>query len=92
MREVFSLSAQIALGIALPVWVIRGDLRGLSAERLARAWLDSTVWSAVVAFGPLALVVHFTRTRRSVLGFGLGLGWAVLAMMLGGLLGWLGSA
>lgn len=91
MSEVISVAAQIALGIALPIWVIRRDLRGLPAERLARAWLDSTVWSAVVAFGPLALIVHFTRTRRSVLGFVLGLAWAAAAVALGGLLGALGS-
>jgi hypothetical protein len=91
MHEVFSVALQIALGIALPVWVIRRDLRRLPAERRSRAWLDSTVWSAVVAFGPLALIVHFTRTRRSLLGFVLGLAWAAAALGLGGLLGWLGA-
>jgi hypothetical protein len=91
MLDVISVAAQIALGIALPIWVIRRDLRRLSPERLSRAWLDSTVWSAVVAFGPLALVVHFTRTRRSLVGLSLGLAWAAVAIALGGLLGWLGS-
>ena len=92
MRDVISVAIQIALGIAVPVWVIRRDLRGLSAERLSRAWLDSTVWSAVVAFGPLALIVYFTRTRRSFLGFGLGLLWAAATLALGGMLGWLSAA
>jgi len=91
MLQVISLTLQIALGIALPVWVIRRDLRRLSPERLARAWNEATVWSAVVAFGPIALIVHFSRTRRSLGGFGLGLGWAALLLVLGAALGWLGS-
>ena len=88
MLQVISLTLQIALGVALPVWVIRRDLRRLSPERLARAWNDATVWSAVVAFGPLALIVHFTRTRRSLAGFGQGLGWALLGLALGAALAW----
>jgi hypothetical protein len=91
MLEVISLSLQIAAGIALPVWVIRRDMRRLSPERLARAWNDATVWSAVAAFGPLALIVHFARTRRSFAGLGLGLGWAIASLAIGVALGWLGS-
>ncbi|HEY0464954.1 MAG TPA: hypothetical protein VGC79_12120, partial [Polyangiaceae bacterium] len=49
-------------------------------ERLARAWTDASFLSAVVAFGPLALPVHFAKTRRSLTGFGLGVGLAVLSL------------
>lgn len=75
------MSLQMALGIALPIWIIRRDMRRLPPARLARAWNDATIWSAVVAFGPVALVVYFAKTRRSVLGFVLGVGWAVLSVV-----------
>ncbi|MDQ2646620.1 MAG: hypothetical protein M3020_22610 [Myxococcota bacterium] len=91
MLEVFSVALQIALGIALPVWVIRRDLRQLGPERLSRAWPDASIWSAVAAFGPLSLVVHFARTRRSLLGFGLGIGWAAMALLAGALVAELGA-
>lgn len=87
----FSVALQIALGIALPVWVIRRDLRRLGPERLSRAWPDASIWSAVAAFGPLSLVVHFARTRRSLLGFGLGIGWAAIALLAGALVAELGA-
>ncbi len=87
----FSVALQIALGIALPVWVIRRDLRRLGPELLARAWPDASIWSAVAAFGPLSLVVHFARTRRSLLGFGLGIGWAAMALLAGALVAELGA-
>jgi hypothetical protein len=89
--EVLAVALQIALGIALPVWVIRRDIGHLGPERLSRAWPDASVWSAVAAFGPLSLVVHFARTRRSLLGFGLGIGWAALAVFAGALVAQLGS-
>jgi hypothetical protein len=76
MLEVILVSVQLVLGIAYPLWVIRRDLQRLPSEQLARAWLDTTVLLAVVAFGPVAVFVHFVRTRRSLLGVGLGLAWA----------------
>lgn len=89
MHEILSVSLQLALGIALPVAVIRRDLRRLTPERLARAWLDATIWSAAAAFGPLSLVVYFVKTRRSLLGVCLGIGWAALSLAAGGAVGWL---
>jgi hypothetical protein len=87
--EALEICSQMALGIALPRWIIGKDLARLSAARLARAWNDASVWSAVVTFGPLSLLVHFTRTRRSLLGFLLGVCWAAAdlgaALLLGGL-------
>ena len=74
MSEVLLLALSFVLNAALPYLIVRYDLKRLSPERLARAWPDASVLSAVYAFGPLCLPVHFTKTRRSWLGFGLGLG------------------
>ena len=78
---VVDLVLQIALGVALTAWVVSRDMRRLPAQRFARSWNEASFWSAVVAFGPLCIPVHFLRTRRTVLGFVLGLAWmaAVLA-------------
>jgi hypothetical protein len=80
--DVFAVSLQIALGIGLPAVVIRKDLLRLAPEKLARAWNDASLWSAVVAFGPISLIVHFARTRRTLWGLLLGLVWAALVMAL----------
>jgi hypothetical protein len=89
MLEVVLVSVQLALGIAYPWWAIRRDLRRLPSVELARAWLDTTVVLAVVAFGPVAVLVHFARTRRSLLGFALGLVWAAPPVLVSFGLGWL---
>ena len=80
MSEVLLLALSFVLNAALPYLIVRYDLKRLSPERLARAWPDASVLSAVYAFGPLCLPVHFTKTRRSWLGFGLGLGVCALTV------------
>ena len=82
MSEVFILALSFVLNGALPYFVVRYDLQRLSEERLARAWPHASFLSAVFAFGPLSLPVHFTKTRRSALGFGLGLAMCVLTLLL----------
>ena len=82
MTEVLQLSLQIALGIAFPALVIKKDLARLGPLTLSRAWNEASLWSAIVAFGPISLIVHFTRTRRSLLGLALGLGWALLNVLV----------
>lgn len=82
-----ALSLQIVLGIAFPAVVIRRDLSHLSAERLSLAWNDASLWSAVVAFGPLSMIVHFARTRRSFPGLALGIGWALVGVCASALVG-----
>jgi hypothetical protein len=72
---------QMALGIALPIWIIRRDMARLSEAVAARCWNDASIWSAVVAFGPISLVVHFARSRRSLLGLALGIAWAVVSVL-----------
>lgn len=86
MSEVLQLSLQLALSILFPVLVIRRDLARLAPLGLSRAWNDASLWSAVVTFGPISLVVHFARTRRSLLGLGLGLLWAAGAILVSWLL------
>lgn len=81
MIEVVHVTLQMALGIALPITIIRRDIARLSAHLLARCWNDASIWSAVVAFGPLSLIVHFARSRRSLVGLLLGLGWAAITVL-----------
>ena len=82
MSEVLLFALSFALGIAVPARVVRYDLAKLQGERLARAWPDSSLWSAVVVFGPLCVPVHFIRTRRSWAGLGLGVFWLVCTVVL----------
>ena len=82
MGEVLLYTLSFALGIAIPALIVRRDVARLTGEPLARAWPDASLWAAVVVFGPLCLPVHFIRTRRSLLGIALGIGWLVGAVLL----------
>jgi hypothetical protein len=82
VSEVLLYSLSFALGIAVPAVIVRRDLGRLTGERLARAWPEASLWSAVVVFGPLCLPIHFIRTRRSWAGLGLGAFWLVCAVLL----------
>lgn len=86
MSETLVVALSLILNALLPYLIVRRDLRRLSAERLARAWTDASFLSAVVAFGPLSLPVHFVKTRRSLIGFGLGVGLGVLCLVAQGLI------
>jgi len=83
--EVLIVALSLLMNALLPYWIVRFDLRRLSAERLARAWTDASFLSAVLAFGPFSLPIHFAKTRRSLAGFGLGVGLAVLSFAAQGL-------
>lgn len=85
---VLLVGIQLALGILVPWWIVRFDLGRLSDERLARAWTDASLWSAIVLFGPLSLPFHFTKTRRSLVGFGLGIAAMVGAFLVIGVAAW----
>ncbi len=93
--SVVDLVLQIALGIVLTAWVVRRDMRRASSQKLARSWNDASFWSAVVAFGPLCIPVHFVRTRRTLLGLGLGLLWAALVLgaisLMSAVMEWIGG-
>jgi hypothetical protein len=73
MAEVVELTVQLFGSVLLTLKLLRWDTARLRPAMQARAWPESTMLSASVAFAPLCLLVHFTRTRRSLLGFGLGL-------------------
>jgi hypothetical protein len=71
---------------ALSVWFIDRDMRKLSPERLARAYSPTSFAAAVfsgllLGFPQIAIVVHFVRTRRSIVGFLLGLFWSALTFL-----------
>ena len=85
MFEVLIVAVSLIMNALLPYWIVRFDLRRLSGERLARAWTDASFLSAVIAFGPISLPIHFAKTRRSLAGFGLGVGLAVLSFAAQGL-------
>jgi hypothetical protein len=79
MHDVLLVALQMVLGVVVPAAVVRRDLRRLPPRERARAWPDASVWTAVALVSVFALLVHFTRTRRTFTGFLLGLGWFVLA-------------
>lgn len=93
MGEVLLFTLSFALGITVPAWIVRRDLRRLTGEPLARAWPDASLWAAVVVFGPLCLPIHFIKTRRNGRGLVLSVLWLVAAIALISLpvelLGWL---
>ena len=82
MADVAQLVLQLVLGILLPAMVVRRDLRRLNADQLARTWNAASFWTAVVAFGPLCLPVHFVKARRSLAGLGLGMFWMVVVSVV----------
>jgi len=77
-----------AITTALTFAVVIVDERRMSAERLERAWPPASRDAAIVAFGVLALPVHFMRTRghcasvRGLVGLVLGLLIGLLALVL----------
>lgn len=87
MLDAIHLCLQLMLGLLGPACIIRRDLTRLRPDRLARAWNEASLWAAVAAFGPLSLVVHFARTRRTVRGWFLGLCWAFAVLGAAALLG-----
>ena len=75
-------------------FVIVQDERRLTGEALARAWPPVSRDAAIfglwnLGVHVLCVLVHFVRTRRSVRGVLLGLGWltAILAVSAGAQLG-----
>ncbi len=55
-------------------------LARLRPDQAARGWPPASKLSALVVFGPLGLVVHFVRTRRSFVGLLLGVLAAALVL------------
>jgi hypothetical protein len=80
LADVLFLVVQMVLGIVVPWWIVRWDMRRRAPDQLDRAWNDASFWTAIVVFGPLCIPVHFIKTRRSWRGFLLGLFWMVAAV------------
>lgn len=86
--EVVLLVASWVLTTGLSFLVVRLDERRLREEQLERAWLPTSRDAAIVAFGFLALPIHFIKTRghvrsaRGVLGYPLGLLLGAIAVVL----------
>jgi hypothetical protein len=75
--------------VTLPavILVIRADERRLAADALERAWPPQSRDAAIfglwnLGVHPLCVLIHFARTRRSVLGTGLGLAWVVAILLV----------
>ena len=87
MLEVTQLVVQAVISIGLTAWLLRLDERRLSEVELSRAWPTPSFWIAVVYFSPLCLLIHGVRTRRSLKGLLIGLGFflvVLLAQLLAG--------
>src|SRR5688572_25095115 len=70
------------------VVVIVDERRFLKEEQLERAWPPSSRDAAIVAFGGLALPIHFMKTRGhfknawGILGIFLGLAFGIIALVV----------
>ncbi len=63
------------------------DERSMGDALLERAWPPVSRNAAVCFFGPLALPVHFIRTRRNVVGILLGVGAVAIVAIVSELVG-----
>jgi hypothetical protein len=78
---------------ALTFFIVIADERLMREERLERAWPPTSRDAAIVAFGVLALPIHFARTRghfrnlRGLLGIPLGLVMGAVAVVVVAFLG-----
>ncbi len=61
------------------VWL---DERRMSEAMLERAWPPATRGAVVLWFSPFCLLVHFIRTRRSVVGAALGIAAIVFVFVV----------
>ena len=79
--EALLVALSLVLNAGLPYWIVKRDLARCTELQRSRAWPEASFLAAVVAFGPFSLPVHFTKTRRSVLGLGLGFGLCALTLV-----------
>ena len=82
MNEVVVLALVLPYFYLAPWWIVRRDMRRLPADKLARCWNSASFGSAVVAFGPLCLPVHFIKAHGWRKGGVQGLCWTVGAVLL----------
>jgi len=89
--ELYEILAAWSVTLPAVVTIIVRDERRLTGKELDRAWPPQSRDAAI--FGlcmmgvlPLCVLIHFVRTRRSLRGVLLGLGWLAVVVMgqLGG--------
>lgn len=88
MREALVMVLEFVAAIVVSVLVVLRDVKRLSPRLLARSWPATSIWSAVALLGPFAIPLHFVRTRRSLVGVGLGLAWLAGAVLVLEAFGW----
>jgi hypothetical protein len=82
MAEILEVLIPWAVSTTLLFVLFAWDERRMSQPQRDRAWPPASLRVAVVYFGILSLLVHFGRTRRSVLGLLQGLAWTVAFALL----------
>ena len=94
MHNVAELIISWIVTTGLTFAVILMDEGWMSEERLQRAWPPSSRDAAIIAFGPLAIILHFLRTRGgfrtmrrlflgNALGYALSAGALVVVSLVG---------
>lgn len=94
MHNVAELVLSWLVTTALTFVIIILDERWMGEKLLARAWPPSSRDAAIIAFGPIALLVHFMRTRggfrswkKFFLGLPLGFLMGVVALLVVSIVG-----
>ena len=88
MRDAAVMVLEFVAAIAVSVLIVTRDVKRLPPHLLARAWPTTSIWSAVALLGPFCILIHFVRTRRSLLGVGLGVAWLAGAVLGLEAVGW----
>jgi hypothetical protein len=86
--EVFEVLADWAVTLPATILLIRRDERRLEGERLARSWPPSSRDGAILGlwlFGlhPLAVAIHWFKTRASIEGYAIGVALFLAVEALG---------
>jgi hypothetical protein len=94
--ELVQVLAAWSVTIPAVVTIVVRDERRLAGQRLERAWPPQSRDAAIfglwlMGVHPLCVLVHFSRTRRSVAGVVIGLSWLAV-VVLGALGAELGAA
>jgi hypothetical protein len=79
--EVVAILVSAGVSWTASAWIIKRDEKKLGDAMLARAYPPATLIASVFLFQQIAVLVHFIRTRRSIKGFFLGLGWTIAAFV-----------
>lgn len=78
MSEIVAIVLDWVLTTTACFFVVIRDERALDPALRERAWPPVSRDAAIIAFGQIALLVHFWKTRRwGIKGFALGVAWMV---------------